>query len=93
MYKIRPLFKSGDRTLIRNCRPISLLCSVSKVLERLIYDKVSDFVPKGISHAQFGFLPGQSDLQQLLLFLRSVVISQERKLQQDVVYLDIKKSF
>ena len=44
-------------------------------------------------NVQFGFLPGHSCLQQLLLFLRSVVISQEKKLQQDVVYLDIKKAF
>ena len=92
-HKVRPLFKSGDRTMVKNYRPISLLCSVSKVFERLIYDKISDFVLKGVSHAQFGFLLGHSCLQQSLLFLRSVIISQEWKSQQDVVYLDIKKAF
>ena len=33
---IIPIFKSGDRSSIKNYRPISLLCCVSKVLERLI---------------------------------------------------------
>uniref|UniRef100_A0A1X7U7W7 Reverse transcriptase domain-containing protein n=1 Tax=Amphimedon queenslandica TaxID=400682 RepID=A0A1X7U7W7_AMPQE len=39
VHKITPIFKSGDRTSVVNYRPISLLSSVSKVLEKLIYDK------------------------------------------------------
>ena len=35
---IKPFFKSGDKSLITNYRPISLLCIVSKVLEKLVYD-------------------------------------------------------
>ena len=34
---IVPVFKSGDRTSIINYRPISLLCTISLVLECLIY--------------------------------------------------------
>ena len=41
---ITPIFKDGDRMSVKNYRPISLLCNVSKVLERLIFDKVSPFV-------------------------------------------------
>ena len=37
---IKPVFKSGDRNSVRNYRPISLLCVVSKVLERLVYDGI-----------------------------------------------------
>lgn len=33
LHVITPIFKSGDRSMIRNYRPISLLCIVSKVLE------------------------------------------------------------
>ncbi len=35
---IVPIFKSGDKSFT-NYRPISLLCCISKVLERLVYDK------------------------------------------------------
>jgi len=42
-------------TFVKNYRPISLLCNVSKVLERLIYDKVYSVVSKHISPCQFGF--------------------------------------
>ena len=37
---IRPIFKSGEREKVSNYRPISLLCVVSKVLERLVYNNI-----------------------------------------------------
>ena len=40
IHSIVPVFKSGDITSIINYRPISLLCTISLVLERLIYNKV-----------------------------------------------------
>ena len=43
IHTIVPIYKSGDKlgqTLVNNYRPISLLCNVSKVLKRLVYDKV-----------------------------------------------------
>jgi len=39
LHKIIPIFKSGDRPLVKNYHPISLLSYISKVLERIIYDK------------------------------------------------------
>ena len=36
VHKITPIYKSGDRSSVCNYRPISLLCTVSKVLEKLI---------------------------------------------------------
>ena len=93
IHKITPVYKSGDRTLIKNYRPISLLSSISKVFERLIYNEISDFVTSTISPSQFGFLPNHSCLQQLLLFTKSILDSHESKNQRDVVYLDFRKAF
>ena len=42
VHLIIPVFKSGDKSSVRNYRPISLLCSVSKILEKLIYDKIAN---------------------------------------------------
>lgn len=90
---IIPVFKSGDKSSVSNYRPISLLCSVSKLLEKLIYDKVIDFVSASISPCQFGFRPKHSTTQQLLTFLHSLQASLSTSSQSDVIYLDFKKAF
>ena len=43
-HSITPIYKSGDKSNVMNYRPISLLCIVSKVLEHLVYNKVSTFI-------------------------------------------------
>ena len=87
---IKPVFKSGDRNSVRNYRPISLLCVVSKVLERLVYDCIVVFVRNSISVHQFGFLQGRSTLQQLLVFFNTIFHS---GFQTDAIYLDFRKAF
>ena len=93
IHKITPIFKAGDKTSIRNYRPISLLCTVSLVLERLVYDKVSDHIFKSISTSQFGFRRNNSTQQQLLLFLKDIVNSFDKQASTDAVYLDLQKAF
>ena len=40
IHKIVPIFKAGDSNSVKNYRPISLLLIMSKVLERLIFNKI-----------------------------------------------------
>jgi hypothetical protein len=37
---IKPLHKEGDKQLISNYRPVSLLTSFSKIVEKLLYNKL-----------------------------------------------------
>ena len=87
---IKPIHKSGDKPSVRNYRPISLSCIVSKVLEKVVYDNIVEYVIQSTSVYQFGFLRGRSTLQQLLLFFHKILTSSS---QTDVVYLDFKKAF
>ena len=93
LHVITPIHKSGDKSSVKNYRPISLLCIISKVLEKIIYDKIISFVSKSISPFQFGFRRKHSTLHQLLLFLNSVYASFDANIQTDVIYLDFKKAF
>ena len=93
VHLIVPVFKSGDRSSVRNYRPISLLCTVSKLLEKLIYDKIISFVSTSISTCQFGFRPNHSATQQLLAFFSIIHDSLTTCSQADVIYLDFKKAF
>ena len=87
------VFKSADMSSVKNYRPISLLCTTSKLLEKLIYEKVIDFVSPSISSCQFGFRPKHSSTQQLLSFLSTIYYSLSTYLQTDVIYLDFNKAF
>ena len=87
---IVPVYKSGDQSNIQNYRPILLLSNISKVLERIIYDKIISFVSHQITPYQFGALKGRSTCQQLLILLDHITNSGS---QTDVIYLDISKAF
>ena len=84
---ITPIFKSGDRPAVSNYHPISLLCSISKVIERLVFNKIYDYVAKSISISQFGFTRNRSSLQQLLLYSDFIVSAYDNREQVDSIYL------
>ena len=90
IHTIVPVYKSGDKTSASNNQPISLLCNTSKVLERLVYDKVLPHIQKYISARQFGFLRNRSTVQQLLILLNSII---NTKNPTDTIYLDTCKAF
>ena len=94
-HSITPIHKSGDKAQVTNYRPISLLCIISKVLERLVYDHLNKFITKNciISCSQFGFRNSHSTNQQLLLFLHMVHQSLNCNSNCDVIYLDFRKAF
>ena len=50
------LFKSDDKSVFSNYRPISVLPSFSKILERAVYNRLMDFLTeyKILSDNQFG---------------------------------------
>ena len=64
LHKVTPIYKCSDHCQIKNYCPISLLCNTSsKVLERLIYNKIIDYVSSYIKPVQFGFMPFRSTVQ------------------------------
>ena len=42
--KVIPIFKSGDKQVLQNYRPISLLPNLYKVLEKLIKESLYEFL-------------------------------------------------
>ena len=92
-HRITPIHKSGDKSLISNYRPISLLCVLSKVLEKVMYNRIITYLENSFTAQQFGFLPRRSALQQLLLFTRSLLESKTKHEGVDIIYMDFKKAF
>ena len=44
--RVKPIFKKGNNTLAINYRPISVLLCFSKLLERIIYNRLYKFFVK-----------------------------------------------
>ena len=88
-----PVHKKGKKEDVTNYRPITLLCVVSKVLERCMFKHFKDFFCPLFDNAQHGFLQGRSTVTQLLAFYHEIGHSLDKGLQLDIVYLDLAKAF
>ena len=55
--KVIPLFKKGEETSIENYRPISLLSSISKVFERIVFNQLYQYLDVNnlLFDSQYGF--------------------------------------
>ena len=54
---VKPLFKEGDKSKLSNYRPISILSSFSKVLEKVMHNQLQEHLNKHgiLAEEQFGF--------------------------------------
>ena len=78
--KIIPVYKSDDKNTVSNYRPISVLPAFSKVLERLVYNRLLDFINKHniLSKNQFGFRKSISTSLALLDLVDKISTSIEK---------------
>ncbi len=88
-----PVFKRGNRSLLTNYRPISLLSTVSKVCERVIYDKLYRFLSPVLSHQQSGFRKQDGTAQQLLRLVQQWSEALDESKYVGVIFFDLRKAF
>ena len=65
---VTPVFKKDDPTDCKNYRPISLLSTLGKVMEKIVHKHVFNFFSANnvITSLQSGFVPGDSTANQLV---------------------------
>ena len=93
--KIIPLFKKGDKLELGNYRPISLLTSFSKLLEKIIFARMTSFLKRYdiLSRFQFGFREKHNTTHALLSFIEKVALSIDSSSHTVGVFLDFSKAF
>ena len=93
--KVAPIHKKGSVTNVCNYRPISLLCSMSKILEKLIYNCVVLFLKKQnfFYEYQFGFRKNHSTSHATSLLIENIAETFEKKEHVLGVFLDLSKAF
>ena len=93
--KVTALFKEGDKSDKDNYRPISVLPTVSKVIERAVHSQLYDYLDSNnlLAVNQFGFRRARSTALALTQFTDEVLSNMDKGLVNGVVFIDLKKAF
>uniref|UniRef100_A0A1I8BVZ0 Reverse transcriptase domain-containing protein n=1 Tax=Meloidogyne hapla TaxID=6305 RepID=A0A1I8BVZ0_MELHA len=92
---INPIPKKSNPKYPIDFRPISLLCSSSKILEKIIANELQSFIEANniLPNCQHGFRKSHSVSTQLLEVMDDFTYSLENKCLIDVIYFDLAKAF
>ena len=93
--EIVPLYKSKEHYLENNYRPISLLMTISKILEKIMYTRVYSFLQYTgqIYDNQYGFRANHSCEHAVGQLVGSVVKGLENRHNMACIMLDLSKAF
>ena len=93
--RVIPLFKSGDCQLFKNYRPVSVLPFFSKIYERIMHNRLLDFVDKNklLYSYQFGFRPSHNTNNALMLLVDKILTGFDKNEITIGVFIDFSKAF
>jgi len=93
--RVIPIFKSGNPLDCDNYRPISLLSSISKILEKIVSQKlIKHLLENDLLYVhQYGFLPNRSTEHNLLQIVNYISKALDEGNYCIGVFLDLKKAF
>ena len=94
--KVIPIFKNKESMLdCENYRPISLLSNVNKIIEKLMYNRLYDFLERFdcIYRKQFGFRQKHSTAHALISMTEEIRHSLDNNLNVCGIFLDFQKAF
>jgi hypothetical protein len=86
--KVVPVHKKGDARDVRNYRPIALLPVFSKLLEKLMYNRLIEFIEGNgvLTEAQHGFRTRKSTETALQVFVNSVQEAIKKKMNPTGIF-------
>ena len=90
-----PIFKSGDNTSCDNYRPISLLSSISKILEKIVANNLVSHLENNnlIYENQYGFLRNKSTVHNITMLTNKIAKELNEKKFVIGIFLDLRKAF
>ena len=89
------MYKKGDPQLFENYRPISLLPTISKVLEKIIHKQLSSYFDEyGLFFPnQYGFRPKHSTEYAALELIDRIINKMDKNEIPIDIFLDLSKAF
>lgn len=92
---VTPVHKKGDRTVVGNYRPISVISNLGKVLEMCMKSRLVEHLKynKLLSKYQFGFQDKISTEDAIYEVTKTLYDSIEKNKKQIAIFLDLAKAF
>lgn len=92
---IIPLFKKTDKENMNYYRPIALIPILSKIFEKVIYQRLNSYMEKYemFSPMQMGFRKNKSINKAIYEFLMTVLNSMDKRIPVAALYMDLTKAF
>ncbi len=93
--RVIPLFKSGDHRYFQNYRPVSVLPIFSKLLERVVFKRITNYIDKSsiLSDNQYGFRKKHSTSLALMRLYDGITSVIDRREFTVGIFLDLSKAF
>lgn len=88
-----PIYKSGNKSEVKNYRPVSILNAFSKIFEKLIHDRLFGLIKHLISRKQHGFVANRSTVSNLVSFTSFVANALADRSEVHTIYTDFSKAF
>ena len=93
--KVTPIYKADDKSDLSNYRPISVLSCFSKILERIMYNRLYQYLTENkiLYPKQFGFQTGHSTEHAIVQLVDQILESFEYNKYTLGVFIDLSKAF
>ena len=93
--RVVPIFKAGESSALTNYRPISVLTFFTKVFEKIVYNKLFNFISDNniLYDHQYGFRKGRSTQQAIITLVDRITKSQDIGDIVITLLIDLKKAF
>ena len=92
---VKPILKKGDETDMGNYKPISLCSSLSKVFEKIVKARLTNYLNKNsllLKH-QFGFKESQRTQDAINTLTKKIYNSLDERTKSLCIFVDIQKAF
>ena len=95
MAEIIPLYKGKELDLVINYHPISLLITISKLLEKIVYSQVYRFLERHniLYNSQYGFHNKHSCEHALMELCSKIIKAKDTGFHSTALFLDFSKAF
>ena len=92
---ITPIHKSGDKTSIKNYRPVCSLSSISKIIEKVVYNRMIKYIDKNeiLSPKQYGFRKKMGTETALAHYIDYILSGLKDKKYTVSIFMDLSKAF